>query len=80
MLFPFKTFKQVTVHTFFMKFPINIYYFDNQYKVTKAVYNMLPWYIDNNTYCNGFIEIPSDHNIQLGIGQDIREVLNSNNT
>ena len=80
MIFPFKTYKKTLVNTFFMKYPINIYYFDNNYKVIRVTENLMPYYIDIDTYCNGFVEVPTDHKTKLKVGIDIRKVLNIDNT
>ena len=43
MLFAFETSRSVTVHTFFMRFPIDITFYSENDKVIKVVKNMKPW-------------------------------------
>lgn len=60
------------VHTFFMKFPINVYYFDKDMKIIHIEENLTPWKIGKyvkNAY--GLIEADASVESFLSIGDTL---------
>jgi uncharacterized protein len=46
------------VHSFFMKFPIDVVYVDRKKKVRKTRVNMLPWRISGCLLAHSVLELP----------------------
>lgn len=60
------------VHTFFMKFPIDVYYFDKDMKIIQVEKNLKPWKISHyikDAY--GLIEVDSSVGISLSVGDTL---------
>lgn len=61
MLFIFPRLKKVMIHTMFMRFPVDLYYFNENFIITRIVKNMGTWEIDTEYYCNGVLETPINY-------------------
>ena len=60
------------IHTFFMKFPINVYILDSENKVVIVKKNLSPWrvYFWNPLYCK-VIETPANFEDDIKLGDKI---------
>jgi len=47
-----------SIHTFFMRFPIDVVFVDSNMVVTKAVENVLPWRLVSSLASRHVIELP----------------------
>ena len=48
-----------SVHTFFMKFAIDLVYLDRHHKVRKVRSNMIPWHISACLSAHSILELPA---------------------
>ena len=48
-----------SVHSFFMKFPIDLVYLDRKYKVRKIRHRMLPWRLSVCLSAHSILELPA---------------------
>ena len=57
VFFEFKKPKNIVVHTFFMRFNLDIIFFGENQKVIKIVKNMSPWKVVRAKSIRGFLEV-----------------------
>lgn len=62
VFFEFKKPKNIVVHTYFMRFSIDIVFFGENQKVIKIVKNIQPWKIIKVKNIKGFLEMKSKNN------------------
>jgi uncharacterized membrane protein (UPF0127 family) len=55
-----------SVHTFFMKFPIDLVYLDKQRKVRKVRHRVLPWRLSMCLTAHSILELPAGTAKQTG--------------
>ena len=72
LVFNFYIENNKSVHTYFMKFPIDILFLDSNNKVTKIYKNVKPW--RSNVFGKGkyVIELPAGKSFNTQIGDVIR--------
>ena len=67
LLFEFKTEDYVPVHMLFVRFPINVYYLDKEFKVVEVVLAFKPWQIHwPRNKCKYIVETPCDYIADVG--------------
>jgi hypothetical protein len=47
------------VHTFFMKFPLDLIYIDRKHRIRKVVRNVAPWRVSACLSAQSIIELPA---------------------
>lgn len=55
-----------SVHTFFMKFPIDLVYLDKKHKVRKVRHRMVPWRLSACLTAHSILELPAGTVEQTG--------------
>lgn len=64
------------VHTFFMKFPIDVVYLDRRHRVRKVVTELRPWRISLCLLAHSVLELPAGTALQTHtVGGDQLEVI-----
>lgn len=67
-----------SIHTFFMNFPIDVYFLDKNLRVIKKIKKMKPWHITGLYWrSNAVLEIPSKNaTCEFNVGEELELCIN----